>query len=73
MKNYKITVQYSGTNYSGWQIQQNAKSVQGLLSNAINTVLRDNISLVGAGRTDAGVHAIGQCANFRTEKNIVAR
>lgn len=73
MKNYKITVQYSGTNYSGWQIQQNAKSVQGLLSNAINTVLRDNISLIGAGRTDAGVHASGQCANFRTEKNIIER
>lgn len=70
MKNYKLTIQYDGTNYSGWQIQKNVKTVQQTLSDAIKKLLKCEINLIGSGRTDAGVHAIGQVANFRTESEI---
>jgi tRNA pseudouridine38-40 synthase len=70
MNNYKLTIQYDGTNYSGWQIQTNAKSIQQEITRAINIILKEEIILIGSGRTDAGVHAIGQVANFRTEREI---
>jgi tRNA pseudouridine38-40 synthase len=73
MKNYKIIIQYDGTPFCGWQIQKNGKTVQGLLTDAISTVLREKVILNGSGRTDAGVHAFGQCANFRTEKVLSER
>lgn len=70
MNNYKLTIQYDGTNYAGWQIQDNAKTIQGILSESIKTILREDINLIGSGRTDSGVHAIGQIANFRCENRI---
>lgn len=70
MNNYKLTIQYDGTNYSGWQIQSNANSIQQKITNAIKIILKEKVTLVGSGRTDAGVHALGQVANFRTEKEI---
>jgi len=70
MNNYKLTIQYDGTNYSGWQIQTNANSVQQEITRAVNIILKEEVNLIGSGRTDAGVHAIGQVANFRTEKEI---
>lgn len=70
MNNYKLTIQYDGTNYSGWQIQTNANSIQQEITRAINIILKEEVNLIGSGRTDAGVHAIGQVANFRTEKEI---
>lgn len=70
MNNYKLTIQYDGTNYSGWQIQTNANSIQQEITRAINIILKEQVNLIGSGRTDAGVHAIGQVANFRTEKEI---
>jgi tRNA pseudouridine38-40 synthase len=70
MNNYKLTIQYDGTNYSGWQIQSNANSVQQEIIKAINIILKEEVNLIGSGRTDAGVHALGQVANFRTEKEI---
>ncbi len=68
MKNYKLIVRYDGTNYSGWQIQKNAVTVQGEIRKAISIILKEDVNLIGAGRTDAGVHAWGQTANFRCEK-----
>lgn len=70
MKNYKLLIQYDGTNYAGWQSQINARTIQDEISNAINVVLNENINLIGAGRTDSGVHALGQVANFRTEQTL---
>jgi tRNA pseudouridine38-40 synthase len=70
LKNYKLIIQYDGTNYSGWQIQKNAISIQQRVTDAINSLLKIEISLIGSGRTDSGVHAIGQVANFRSENEI---
>jgi tRNA pseudouridine38-40 synthase len=70
LKNYKLIIQYEGTNYSGWQIQKNAPSVQGEIQEAILILLKEKVNLIAAGRTDAGVHAWGQTANFRTEKEL---
>ena len=73
MNNYKLTIQYDGTDYAGWQIQENAKTIQGIISDSIKTILREEINLIGSGRTDAGVHALGQVANFRCEIKIDIR
>lgn len=70
MNNYKLTIQYDGTNYAGWQIQENAKTIQGTVSDSLKTILREEINLIGSGRTDSGVHALGQVANFRFENKI---
>lgn len=64
MKRFFIYLSYSGTNYSGWQIQPNAISVQEVIEKALSTILRKNIPIVGAGRTDAGVHARKMIAHF---------
>jgi tRNA pseudouridine38-40 synthase len=73
MFNYKMKIQYDGTNYSGWQIQQNAVSVQQVLKDSIELTTREEINLIGSGRTDAGVHALGQVANFISLKEIDPR
>ena len=70
MNNYKLTIQYDGTGYAGWQIQKNAPSVQAEIKNAIKVILREDVNLLGSGRTDTGVHALGQVANFRTEQEL---
>jgi tRNA pseudouridine38-40 synthase len=70
LKNYKLIVQYDGTNYAGWQIQLNALSVQGVLQDSISQIVNEKINLIGAGRTDSGVHALGQTANFRTDNEL---
>ncbi len=67
MRNIKLLLEYDGTNYVGWQRQQNGKSIQGEIETVLKQILQESISVVGAGRTDAGVHARGQVANFRTE------
>ncbi len=64
MKNYKLTIQYVGTNYAGWQIQKNARTIQQTVIDAIKILLKEDVNLVGSGRTDSGVHAFGQVANF---------
>jgi tRNA pseudouridine38-40 synthase len=71
--NIKLTLQYDGTAYNGWQIQRGQpglRTVQSELKNAVETIVREPVSLVGSGRTDAGVHARGQVANFFTSKPI---
>jgi len=72
MFNYKLTIQYDGKNYAGWQIQVNAITVQETISNAIAQILRKEINLIGSGRTDAGVHALGQVANFSIDSALDA-
>ena len=64
MKRFFITLAYNGKNYVGWQIQPNGISVQQVLQDALSTILREQIDVVGAGRTDAGVHAQKMTAHF---------
>ena len=70
MPNYKIEIEYDGTNYVGWQRQDNGKSVQELIEIAIKNLSGEIVTLYGAGRTDAGVHANAQIASFKIEKLI---
>lgn len=70
MRNIKITIEYDGTKYNGWQTQKNGVGIQELVTNAIHQVCKDVDKINGAGRTDAGVHSFGQTANFFTECNI---
>lgn len=72
MKNFKLTIEYDGTNYSGWQKQKNARTIQEELETVIEKILKEKIAVTGSGRTDAGVHALAQVANFKTEKEIYA-
>ena len=67
MNNYKLLIQYDGTNYAGWQIQNNAVTIQQKIVDAIKIITREEINLIGSGRTDTGVHALGQVANFKTD------
>tara|TARA_B100001057_G_scaffold15863_1_gene15005 strand:- start:1402 stop:1884 length:483 start_codon:yes stop_codon:yes gene_type:complete len=64
----KICVQYKGTGYVGWQRQKNGLSIQEILEKKLKKILKENISLVGSGRTDAGVHALNQIAVFKIIK-----
>jgi len=68
MPTYRLTVEYEGTRYRGWQEQKNARSVQGELRRAIEEVLDEKVELGGAGRTDAGVHALAQVAHLRSRR-----
>jgi tRNA pseudouridine38-40 synthase len=71
MPRYKLTVEYAGTRYSGWQIQKNARTVQGELDRAIRRVTaRNDFELYGSGRTDAGVHALAQVAHLDVAGNL---
>jgi tRNA pseudouridine38-40 synthase len=66
----KLTISYDGTLYCGWQVQANGKSIQMLVQKALETILRHPIALTGSGRTDAGVHALGQTAHFDSNIQI---
>ncbi len=65
MYNYKLTIQYDGTKYNGWQSQPDGNTVQDKITEAIRQITNEDVNVVGSGRTDAGVHALGQVANFR--------
>jgi len=69
-KNIKLDIQYNGTDFSGWQFQPKETTVQGEIEKAIEKVTGRKITLYGAGRTDAGVHALGQVANFIIEHHL---
>ena len=70
--NIKLTLSYDGTNYHGWQAQENAITIQGALLGAIKSVMSDVEEVLGVSRTDAGVHALEYIANFHTQKLINA-
>ena len=73
MPRFKLTIEYAGTRYSGWQIQQNAKTVQGEIDRAVRTVTgRKDFELYGSGRTDAGVHALAQVAHLDVSTSLPA-
>jgi tRNA pseudouridine38-40 synthase len=71
-RNLKLTIAYDGTEFSGWQVQPDAATIQGLLSSAIGRITGENVLPQGSGRTDAGVHALAQVANFETSSVIPA-
>ena len=70
MAKYKIIVEYDGTDFVGWQKQENGPSIQSSLEDAIKKITSETVSVFGAGRTDSGVHAKGQVAHFEFSKNI---
>ncbi len=72
MRRIKLTLEYEGTRYSGWQVQNNSDTIQGRLEEALGKVLNHRVRLHGAGRTDAGVHAREQVAHFDTASNLPA-
>jgi len=69
-QNIRLDIEYNGTEYSGWQVQNNAVTVQGNIETAIEKVTGKKVALHAAGRTDAGVHAMGQVANFRIDHHL---
>ena len=70
MANIKLTVAYDGTSYCGWQIQNDDDTIQGRLEKALEKLHGHPVKITGAGRTDSGVHARGQCANFITDMTM---
>lgn len=72
MRNIRLTLAYDGADFAGWQVQPDARTVQGELERAINQLTGETVRVLSAGRTDAGVHALGQVANFHTESAIPA-
>ena len=67
---YKLIIEYDGTPFVGWQRQKSGLSVQGVLEKALKIALRQEIELFGSGRTDAGVHALGQTAHFDYARSV---
>ncbi len=70
MFNYLIKIEYDGTNYVGWQYQKNGISVQEKIEKTLKKILKSKTKIIAAGRTDKGVHAEGQFANFKVKKKI---
>ena len=73
MFNYLIKIEYDGTNFVGWQSQKNGKSIQDIVEKALKKVLKTEIKIIGSGRTDKGVHALSQYANFKTKIKIIEK
>ena len=72
MKRVKLIVAYDGTNYCGWQVQPNAITVEGVLNKTLSEFFKEDITVIGASRTDSGVHAMGNVAVFDTESRMPA-
>ena len=70
MNRYQIIIEYVGTNFKGWQIQKKGTTVQGIVQEKLSKLLKQKISIIGSGRTDAGVHAIEQSAHFECKNEI---
>jgi len=72
MKNFKLIIEYDGTAYCGWQRQKNDSTIQEEIETALGRITRQKITLIGSGRTDSGVHAYGQVANFSCETRLTS-
>jgi tRNA pseudouridine38-40 synthase len=72
MRYFKLTIAYDGTDFHGWQIQTNKPTVQGEIVSVLRRITQENVQLHAAGRTDAGVHALGQVGSFRTQSALSA-
>ena len=72
MRRVMLTVAYDGTNYHGWQLQPNVVTIESALNEALSTLLKEDIKVIGASRTDTGVHALGNIAVFDTKTRIPA-
>ncbi len=70
MRNIKLTIEYDGKDFNGWQKQPNKLNIQGTIEQAIKNITGEEVELNASGRTDAGVHALGQVANFKTNSQI---
>lgn len=70
MKNFILTIEYDGTDLHGWQVQKDKRTVQGEIEKALATMTQSSIRITGSGRTDAGVHAVKQVANFRCDTRL---
>jgi tRNA pseudouridine38-40 synthase len=70
MRNIKLIIEYEGTNYHGWQVQSRLKTIQGVLQSKLSMITKADTEVIGAGRTDAGVHALCQVANFKTNSRM---
>ena len=70
MFNFLLKIEYNGSNFVGWQSQKNGKSIQNEIEKVLKKILKSKIKLIGAGRTDKGVHALGQYACFKLKKKI---
>src|SRR3979411_595620 len=72
MRYFKLIIAYDGTDFHGWQMQSNKPTIQGEIVNVLRRITQENVQLHGAGRTDAGVHALGQIGSFRTQSTLSA-
>jgi tRNA pseudouridine38-40 synthase len=72
MRNIKLTIEYDGTNYRGWQSQKRGTTIQEAIETAVEKITKNGVKLIGSGRTDSGVHALGQVANFKTASGLSA-
>lgn len=70
MRNIKLTIEYDGKKFGGWQKQPSKLNIQGEIEQAISEIVSESVELIASGRTDSGVHALGQVANFKTNSNI---
>ena len=70
MRNLRTIIEYDGTNFFGWQSQPDKRTVQGEIEAALKKITNEDTKITGAGRTDQGVHALGQVANFCTSSNL---
>lgn len=70
MRNIRILIEYDGTNYHGWQVQPNAVSIQETIQDRLRTITQEDVRVIASGRTDAGVHAVGQVAHFHTDSRL---
>lgn len=70
MRNIKLIIEYDGKEYNGWQKQPDKLNIQGTIEKAIEQITGEQVDLMASGRTDRGVHALGQVANFKTDSNI---
>ena len=70
MRNIKLTIEYDGKDFNGWQKQPTKLNIQGTIEQAIKQITGEDVELNASGRTDAGVHALGQVANFKTNSKI---